>query len=164
MAKAYKIKKLRPEDSAEKAAARILRKRLQEYFDRWPDSALTPTAEELHDLRISGKRLRYSAETFRDFYPDHLALLIQLLKDSQDLLGGIQDCVTQRRLLQRELMRIQQKSPRGAEAGAIRRLIASHQQQQADLFAQFEELWRGLSEKRFRKQLKTMVSRPQERE
>jgi CHAD domain-containing protein len=160
LAKAYKIKKLRSDDSAQKAAARILRKRLKEYFDRWANPAVTPTARELHDLRISGKRLRYSAEAFRDYYPDRLALLIQLLKDAQDLLGNIQDFATQRQLLLRELMRAQRKSPRSAEAGALRRLIADQERLQAELHEQFAQLWRGLSEKNFRKQLKTMVSQP----
>ena len=80
MAKPLKVKKVRPDKPARQTAARIMHTRLEEYYTHWPDADNEPTQVELHNLRISGKRLRYSAETLRDFYPDRLALLTELLK------------------------------------------------------------------------------------
>src|SRR5262244_1868680 len=96
MAKPLKIKKISSEDRPQIAAKRIMRTRIKEFYTHWNDPDRMPTAEQLHNLRISGKRLRYSAESLRELYPDRLALLIDILKRSQDLLGEIQDCGTQR--------------------------------------------------------------------
>src|SRR5262245_48432956 len=99
MAKPLKVKKISPTDRIDKAAIRILRTRLKEFYSHWPDPNSEPTPEDLHNLRISGKRLRYSAESLRELYPDQLALLIDILKRSQDLLGSYQDCIVQRTII-----------------------------------------------------------------
>src|SRR5215470_17185676 len=85
MAKPLKIRKISPDDRLEKAARRILRTRIKEFYSCWPDPDRMPAPKQLHDLRISGKRLRYSAESLREFYPDRLALLLGVLKGAQDL-------------------------------------------------------------------------------
>src|SRR5262245_41886697 len=86
VAKPLKIKKISPDDRPETAAKRILRTRIKEFYSYWPDPKHLPALEQLHNLRISGKRLRYSAESLRELYPDNLTLMIELLKRSQDLL------------------------------------------------------------------------------
>ena len=156
MAKPRKIKRLSPDDSPERAASRILLTRLAEFYSHWPDPDQTPTLGQLHDMRISGKRLRYSAESLRELYPDRLALLIELLKRSQDSLGEIQDCVTQREMIRRSLARMKKD---GAKIAALARLIAEYDQRQTTLFAQFREIWRGMAMQEFRRGLKVMVSR-----
>jgi CHAD domain-containing protein len=162
MARPLKVKKLSTTDSPHKAARRILRTRLKEYFAVWPDPDQKPTETQLHDLRISGKRLRYSAETFREFYPDRLSLLIELLKRGQDLLGEIQDCRSQRELLKNDLARLKKRRPQSAEARALARIIAEFEPQMAALHTQFEEIWRGLSAPKLRKSIRAMVSNPVE--
>src|SRR5215510_16072370 len=111
MAKPLKITKISLNDRPDKAARRILRTRIKEFYSCWPDPDHTPTLEQLHNLRISGKRLRYSAESLRELYPDRLALMIDLLKRSQDILGEIQDCVTQRRMIEAYLARMRRRAP-----------------------------------------------------
>ena len=103
MSKPLKVKKVSAAAPIQRTAVRILRTRLKEFYSHWPDPRVLPTTTQLHNLRISGKRLRYSAEQLRELYDDRLALLIDLLKRSQDLLGEIQDCVTQRAVLEAEL-------------------------------------------------------------
>lgn len=156
MAKPRKIKKLSPGDSPERAARRILLARLKEFYSHWPDPDQTPTPQQLHDMRISGKRLRYSAESLREFYPDRLGLLIDLLKRGQDLLGEIQDCATQREMIRRSLVRLRKDD---REIAALKRLIADYDQRQATLFAQFREIWRGMTMRKFRRSLKAMITR-----
>jgi CHAD domain-containing protein len=155
MARPRKIKRLSPDDPPERAARRILRKRLAEFYSHWPDPDCMPTDQQLHDLRISGKRLRYSAESLREFYPDRLTLLIELLKRAQELLGDIQDCVTQRETVRRSLVRM--KNERAI--AALERLNADYDARRDRLFDQFREIWRGMTGPAFRRGLKAMVSR-----
>jgi CHAD domain-containing protein len=159
MAKPLKIRKISPDDRKEKAARRILRTRIKEYYSCWPDPDHPPTLEQLHNLRISGKRLRYSAESLRELYPDRLALLIDLLKRSQDLLGEIQDCVTQRGMIEAYIARMRRRAPKNGQIPALERMVSEYEQTQSMLFTQFHETWRGMAMGEFRASLKALVSR-----
>lgn len=107
MAKGLKIRKLSSDDRSTVAAVRIMRTRLREFFSHWPNFKKKPTSAQLHALRISGKRLRYSAESLRELYPDRLALLLNLLRQVQDVLGEMQDYETQRAVIADDLARWQ---------------------------------------------------------
>jgi hypothetical protein len=159
MAKALKIRKISPDDRMEKAARRILRTRVKEFYSCWPDPDHSPTLEELHNLRISGKRLRYTAESLRELYSDRLALLIDLLKRNQDLLGEIQDCVTQRGLIEDYIARLRRRSPQNDQITALEKVVSEYERRQSTLFAQFHETWRGMTMDEFRASLRAMVSR-----
>jgi CHAD domain-containing protein len=159
MAKPLKIRKISPDDRMEKAARRILRTRVKEFYSCWPDPDHSPTLEELHNLRISGKRLRYTAESLRELYPDRLALLIDLLKRNQDLLGEIQDCVTQRGLIEDYVARLRRRSPQNDQIAALEKVVSDYELRQSTLFAQFHETWRGMTMGEFRASLRAMVSR-----
>ncbi len=159
MAKPLKIKKVSPADQPQKTAVRILRTRAKEFYSHWPEPDERPTLEQLHNLRISGKRLRYSAESLREFYPDRLALLIDLLKRNQDLLGEIQDCVTQRAMIKEDLARLRRRNPQSDQIVALEQVISEYDERQSTLFAQFHEIWRGLTMPEFRQSLTAMISR-----
>jgi hypothetical protein len=161
MAKPFKIKKVSPDDSAQRAARRIMRTRLRELYSHWPDPEEVPAPEQLHNQRISGKRLRYSAETVRDLYPDRLALLIDLLKRQQDLLGSIQDFVTQRAMIAADLAR-QQQSKKSAEITVLEALLAQFDQKQQELFIDLRDIWRGMTRPKFREMLKDLIADPRE--
>ncbi len=163
MAKPLKIKKVSPGAKVEKAAVRILRTRTKEFYSHWPDPDTAPTLEQLHDLRISGKRLRYSAENLRELYPDRLALLIDLLKRCQDLTGDIQDCVTQREMIEGDLARLRRRNPHSDQIAALEKIVSEYSQRQSVMFAQFHEIWRGMTMNEFRESLKAMISRAKER-
>jgi hypothetical protein len=158
MAKPLRIKNISPVDSVEKGAVRILRRRIKEFYSHWPSPDIQPTLEQLHNLRISGKRLRYSAESLRDFYPDRLALLIDLLKRNQDLLGDLQDCVTQRAMIEIDLDRLRRRRPDSDQVAALEKICAEYEERQSTLFSQFSEIWRGMTIKEFRASLKAMIS------
>ena len=159
MAKPLKIRKISPDDRPERAAKRILRTRIKEFYSYWPDPNRLPTLEQLHNLRISGKRLRYSAESLRELYPDNLTLMIDLLKRSQDLLGEIQDCVTQRDMIEAYLARMRRKSAQNDHIFALENIISEYERRQSMLFTQFHETWRGMTMDEFRESLKAMASR-----
>ena len=160
MAKPLKIRKAAPPDPAPKTAARIMKTRLEEFFVHWPDPDQIPTPEELHDLRISGKRLRYSAESLREMYPDRLALLIELLKSGQDLLGTIQDIATQRAIISTDLARIRRRNPRSTEVAVLENLLADYDAQRDKLFVKMTDIWRGMRKKEFRRSLEAMTANP----
>ena len=159
MAKPLKIRKVSPDDRPEKAARRILRTRIKEFYSCWPDPDNPPTPKELHNLRISGKRLRYTAESLRELYPDRLALLIDLLKRNQDMLGEIQDCVTQRDLIEAYIDRLRRRSPQNDQIAALENITSEYARRQSTLFTQFHETWRGMTMGEFRASLRAMVSR-----
>ncbi len=158
MAKPLKIKNVLPESPMAKAAVRILRRRLKEFYSHWPDADLIPTLEQLHNMRISCKRLRYSAEALRDLYPDRLAFLIDLLKRSQDLLGEIQDCVTQRSIIEADLQRLRQRNPQSSDIAVLENIIAEYQTRYSLLFTPYREIWQGMRSVAVRKCLKSMYS------
>lgn len=163
MAKPFKIKKTTPDDPPQTAAIRILETRLDEFFSHWPDPDELPSAEQLHNQRISGKRLRYSAETLREFYPDHLALLIDLLKRQQDLLGSIQDVVTQKAMIASDLARRRRRRASRTTIVALESMLSAYGERHNRLFAELEDIWRGMTQNRFRSLLKRLVSRPLKR-
>jgi CHAD domain-containing protein len=161
MAKPHKVRKVLPTDRIERTAVRILRTRLKEFYSHWSDPNRVPTPEELHDMRISGKRLRYSAESLRDLYPDQLALLIDLLKRSQDLLGDIQDCVVQRMTIEEDLKRLKQRNSSSDHIPVLEEIIAEYDRRHSLLFAQVRQIWRGMTTDEFRHSLKKMITDPQ---
>jgi CHAD domain-containing protein len=161
MARQLKVKKILPADRIDKAAVRILRTRLKEFYSHWPDPNCEPTPGQLHDLRISGKRLRYSAECLRELYPDRLSLLIDLLKRSQELLGSYQDCVVQRTMIEEDLKRLRQRNSRSNEIAVLEEIIAHYAQRHSRLFAQLSQIWRGMATDEFRHSMKKMISNTQ---
>ncbi len=162
MARPHKVKRIHPDQPIEAAAPRIFRTRLEEFYSHWPDPAHTPDAAQLHNLRISGKRLRYSAECLRELYPGRLALLIDLLKRSQDLLGVMQDCETQRRAVEREIALLRRREPNHPETPVLETLIAEYRQRQALLLEEFREIWFGMTTREFRKFLRALTDRPRQ--
>lgn len=47
--------------------------------------------DELHQMRIAAKWLRYTMEAFASLYPEQLASYLQVVRNAQDLLGEIHD-------------------------------------------------------------------------
>lgn len=158
MSKPLKIKKVSAGNPINETAIKILRTRLKEFYSHWPDPQKSPSYEQLHNLRISGKRLRYSAEQVRELYPDRLALLIDLLKRMQDFLGQIQDCVTQGKVVENELVKQKRRSAKSHAISTLERLLASCEERKSRLFIQFREIWMGMAMAEFRAGLKAMVS------
>src|SRR5262245_55016741 len=159
MAKPLIIRKLSPYDRLDKAARRLLRTRIKEFYVCWPDPDHTPTPVELHNLPTSGKRQPSPAESLREISPDRLALLIDLLKLNQDLLGEIQDYVTQRDLVEVYIARLRRRSPQDDQIAALEKVVSEYEQRQSTLFAKFHETWRGMTMNEFRAGFRAMVSR-----
>jgi hypothetical protein len=160
MAKPFKVKKTSPDDPAESAAARILKTRLREFYSHWPDPDERPSAEQLHSQRISGKRLRYSAETLRDLYPDRLALLIDLLKRATGSAGlDAGHCHPANHDLDRPRTASPSRASR-AQITTLESLLIGYNARHSELFTDLLDIWRGMTQKQFRELLVRIVSRP----
>lgn len=82
-------------------AVNILPAMVSAYFEAGRELAATPVGDSgLHRLRLKGKRLRYTLELFRPMYGSGLDRYIQLLRDAQDHLGGLNDCAGVRTMLE----------------------------------------------------------------
>ena len=98
-----------------------------------------PPPEQLHRLRIDGKKLRYLLEFFASLYePINVTRLVKELKRLQDILGGFNDMtVQQARLLEfaEELMASGEARPETVLA--MGRLAAAMARRQDELYQGF---------------------------
>jgi hypothetical protein len=90
--KARKVKGLDPDGPLVANMQRVIEVRIDELFGFIP-AALDPAhVEELHDMRIAAKRLRYLLELSQPLFGQPARKVAKAVKDLQDLLGEIHDC------------------------------------------------------------------------
>lgn len=91
MAKASKVKGLHKKTPAHENAAKIIAVRLDDMYQYAPYVEDPENIEEIHNLRIAAKRLRYTLEMFRFAYPAELKGLISEVKKVQSTIGDMRD-------------------------------------------------------------------------
>ena len=90
MARAGRVRGIRPKGALRENAIRVVATRLDELLS-WRGALTDPTrVRELHDMRIAAKRLRYAFEMFEVCFPGTRPLLRELT-DMQEDLGTIHD-------------------------------------------------------------------------
>src|SRR5260221_11276315 len=91
MAKAKPIKGLDPQAPTGKNARIIAKVRLEELYS-WDAYVDNPYyIQELHNLRIAAKRLRYTLEVFEDVLPEACKPIVKELEQIQEELGALHD-------------------------------------------------------------------------
>lgn len=75
-----------------KLANQAIHTRLGEFLDFDAIVDQPEQIEELHAMRISAKRLRYTLETFASLFDDGLKNYLKAMRSAQDMLGAIHDC------------------------------------------------------------------------
>ena len=91
MAKPRKIIGLNPNQSYCKNARIVLPQKAEEVYS-WEQFIRDPERrEELHNMRISIKRLRYTMEFFAVNYGKHFTDFLEIIIELQDILGDIHD-------------------------------------------------------------------------
>ena len=132
---------------------------------------LAPTSEELHDLRIRLKRLRYAAEFLLPYTQgSRLKPLIRTTTRLQDVLGELHDGDVMLDMLRSLVANASERSESGAvlpgvAAAAVIRLLARQADRRDALLLQFRSLWREFAGSRRqwrRKRLARWFSRPQD--
>lgn len=91
MAKAKRVSGIRCDRSTAFNARLVIQTRLEEMlaFAPWVDDPAN--VEEIHNLRIAAKRLRYSLELFRFALPSGTNSLINEVKEIQEHIGDLHD-------------------------------------------------------------------------
>lgn len=150
MAKAGKIIGVEPQRSYRANARIILPQKVEEVYT-WERFIRDPARrEELHNMRISIKRLRYTMELFdRAYKPkkrftEYLAVIVDL----QEILGDIHDCD-----VVLEVLTNYQETHQAALLPGVATLIArTHETRKAD-YETFLEKWEQLSATGFKQKL-----------
>ncbi len=91
MAKAKPISGLDPRAPTGSNARMIVRARLEEMYAWAPYVDEPYRVQELHNLRIAAKRLRYSLEIFEDYLPQACQAFVRELSQLQEELGSLHD-------------------------------------------------------------------------
>src|ERR1700730_1538446 len=91
MARAKPITGLVPQAPTGKNARVIVKARLEEMYvwDKYVDQPYH--VQELHNLRIAMKRLRYTFEVFEDFLPEKCKAIVEEIAQIQDEIGALHD-------------------------------------------------------------------------
>jgi hypothetical protein len=90
MARALRVRGIRPKESFVENAQRVVALRLDELLS-WRRALVDPElVQELHDMRIAAKRLRYALEIFAICFADSKPVLKELTAIQEDL-GTIHD-------------------------------------------------------------------------
>jgi CHAD domain-containing protein len=118
---------------------------------RWAD------VETLHELRISGKWLRYTLEFVRDALGDDAAPLIARVTALQDHLGLMNDADVSASLARTFLVEHAGELS-GIESGAIGRYLVSREKEVARLRRTVGPAWRGVAGVTFRRGLGRVVA------
>lgn len=148
MAKPHKITGISPQQDFQTNALIILPQRLEEVFG-WEQYIMDPERrEELHNMRISVKRLRYTMEFFVVNYDTSFSDLLDIIIDLQDILGDIHDSdVVLDTLIDYK------NSCEFNELRGVDTLISRAQNNRNADYETFINIWKKLSETNFKQKL-----------
>ncbi len=119
-----------PEQDLPANLRRVLPKQAEDFFAMGAGAAAAGDDHEaLHRFRLRAKRFRYTLELLRAFYGAEWEQGVKALKDLQDRLGAINDCVCTIELIGEENDRDRRA------AAAVKRLLLTRE-------ADFQDYWR----------------------
>ena len=158
MAKAWKAKGIQPQSSYRWNAQTILTVKLQEVYS-WAESIRDPDKiKELHNLRISIKRLRYSMEFFAINYGEEFQDFLKVLADLQEQLGDIHDCDVVEVVLTDYLQSLSDQEDTETDAIGINALLLRYREMRKAKYQAFLQQWDALEEADFQHQLLKTVT------
>jgi len=156
MAKALPLYAVNPQESLRSNAPLMLHTRLEELYQFAPYISDPASVEELHNMRIAAKRLRYTLEIFAPcFSGKDFEKLSSQVKSIQEQIGEIHDRDVRGPLLSAFL------EARGADRPEIRpgleRLIQSQRSERDALYEKFVSYWNKLQKQAFKRQFLQML-------
>lgn len=153
MAKPQKITGLKPEQNYRTNARIILPQKVEEVYG-WEQFIHDPARrEELHNMRISIKRLRYTMEFFAVNYDSRFDDYLTTIVDLQDILGDIHDSDVVLQVLTNY-----KESCQTTELPGIDTLITRIQDTRNIYYDQFLKKWEQLSEAGFKQKLLEIIA------
>ena len=165
MAKAHKVIGVAPLRSYYENARIILPQRLEEVYTWEPFIRDETRREELHNMRISIKRLRYTMELFRvayqngsqpsavSSYTEFLAMIVDL----QEILGDIHDADVVLEVLADYASQLGNQERQIAMLPGIVRFIARTEKTREADYETFLEKWDQLSAAGFKQELLSVI-------
>ena len=158
MAKAWKTKGIQPQSSYRWNAQVILAVKIQEVYS-WEEFIHDPDKiKELHNLRISIKRLRYSMEFFAINYGEEFQDFLKILADLQEQLGDIHDCDVVEMVLTDYLQALPDRRDTETDAIGINALLLRYREMRKAKYEAFLQQWDALEEANFKDQLLKIVT------
>ena len=158
MAKTSKAKGIQPQSSYRWNAQVILTVRVEEVYS-WAESIRNPdNIKELHNLRISIKRLRYSMELFAINYGEEFKDFLKVLADLQEQLGDIHDCDVVEMVLTDYLQGLADRGAAETDAIGINALALCYHETRVTKYQVFLQQWDALEETDFKGQLLKIVT------
>ena len=158
MAKAWKAKGIHPQLSYRWNAQVILAVKIQEVYS-WAKSIRNPdNIKELHNLRISVKRLRYSMEFFAINYGEEFQDFLKILADLQEQLGDIHDCDVVEMVLTDYLQSLPDQGAEETDEIGINALLLRYREMRTAKYQVFLQRWDALEEADFKIQLLRIVT------
>ena len=163
MAKAHKITGVKPLRNYRENARIILPQKVEEVYIWEPFIQDAARREELHNMRISIKRLRYTMELFRSAYRSpkmharevtvaddkRFTEFLKVIVDLQEILGDIHDCD----VVLEVLNDYGTQSKQGTAAPGIAKLITQTRETRNADYKTFLEKWEHLSAIGFKQKL-----------
>ncbi len=150
------------------AAPEFLLERLEEFYSFESHVHRPEAEEELHEMRIAAKWLRYTMELFAPAYEDALKQTIGVIKNFQELLGDLHDSDVRRYIL-RDMLAAPLDA-RGLEAvglmlpepvlASLSVLKQREEEVRRDLYAAFYKEWKKCERKGFRERAVEAFQRP----
>ncbi len=156
MAKALPLYAVNPQESLRSNAPLMLHTRLEELYQFAPYIADPGRVDELHNMRIAAKRLRYTLEIFAPcFTSKEFERLSSQVKSIQEQIGEIHDRDVRGPLLQ-AFLEIHAKDRPEIRPG-LERLIQSQRSERAALYRKFVASWNKLQKQGFKREFLQML-------
>ncbi|MFN3653132.1 MAG: CHAD domain-containing protein [Armatimonadota bacterium] len=158
----------RGEMTFREAAPVALRARVEELYAFEPYVARPEAVEELHEMRIAAKWLRYTMEVFAPAYSTGLKKQLAAVKKVQELLGDLHDSDVRLELLERTgreplepkgLAALGLLSPDAVQSG-LHELQRRETGTRNDCYTRFYAQWRKLEERGLRGELLQAIRNP----
>jgi len=150
MAKALSLYAVNPAGTLAENAPLMLHMRLEE-LNHFAASVCDPAnVEQLHNMRIAAKRLRYTLEVYASCFPgSEYNAIYGPVKEIQERIGDIHDCDVRVPLL-REFLESHGKDRPEIRVG-LENLLTREEERRVQLYQSFVKFWTQLSAAGFRR-------------
>lgn len=169
MAKAVPIYKLTRPDAPLRVSAPVVLVRLQEMLEWSPAIHDPANVEELHNMRIAAKRLRYTLEIFAPSLGPDAGATLKTVEEIQEQLGAIHDCDVLFPLLSATLEKEAEREKKEAlrkgggpppylAAEGLVTLLAKKRTEREERYRKFVAYWDSLPPETFTQTLAALVT------
>lgn len=157
MAKALPLFAVNPEGALAENAPLMLHIRLEELYHFAPYISDPCNVEELHNMRIAAKRLRYTLEVFAVcFESKAYNEIYNPAKEIQERIGDIHDCDVRVPLMEKFLEKHAANRPE-IRVG-LEKLAEAERLRRNDLYHEFVQFWTGLNKANYRRKFLSFLA------